>query len=124
MLDASSSTANTPLGLFWLYELEYHTNFKILPQANLLKKSSIRKMIKYTLTVKNAKNNQVYVTKLSYALPLIPSVRHNHLQQHKLLFPDYTVCVGMHECISCFYFDYSSAFFFKVFKNYGKIYMT
>ena len=48
------------------------------------------------LTVKNAKNTQVYVTKLSYALPLIPSVRHNHLQQSKCIFPDYTVCVGMH----------------------------
>ena len=73
-------------------------------------------MIKYMLTVKNAKNNQVYVTKLSYALPLIPSVRHNHLPQSKLIFPDYTVCVGMHACISCFYFDYSSAFFSKFLK--------
>lgn len=72
-------------------------------------------MIKYTLTVKNAKNTQVYVMKLSYALPLIPSVRHNHLQQSKCIFPDYTVYVGTHACISCFYFDYSLPFLFLSF---------
>ena len=38
MLGVASSTANPPSGLFWLYKLEYHTNSKILPQVNLLKK--------------------------------------------------------------------------------------